>query len=150
MRSPLRRLRSFLALDAVERRATVRALVRLSIVRALLSFVRFDRVRRVIDSRSVGPVTADRRAAALTIRRAMNRAGRTLPGSTCLARSLAAEWLLREAGLGAQLSIGVATTAPGAALPLDAHAWVRSQGLIIAGDGELDRYAALVSFGTPA
>ena len=80
----------------------------------------------------------------------MSRAERTLPGSTCLARSLAAEWLLRAQGLDAKLSIGVATAAPSAALPLDAHAWVESEGLVIAGDGELDRYAALVSFGAPA
>ena len=80
----------------------------------------------------------------------MRRAERTLPGSTCLARSLAAEWLLHEQGLGAKLVIGVATATPGAKLPLDAHAWVESEGLVIAGDGELDRYAALVSFGSPA
>ena len=57
--------------------------------------------------------------------------------------------MLREDGLNAKVSIGVSSSAPGAALALDAHAWVESEGLIIAGDGELDRYAALVSFGTP-
>ncbi len=127
----------------------MRALLRLTTMRGMLRFAPFDRVRRFIDSRPRGATPSDARAAALTVRRAMSRAERSLPGSTCLARSLAAEWLLREQGLGAKLSIGVATAAPGAELPLDAHAWVESEGLVIAGDGELDRYAALVSFGSP-
>lgn len=127
----------------------VRAILRLATMRGILRFAPFDRVRRFIDSRPRGTTPPDPRAAALTVRRAMSRAERTLPGSTCLARSLAAEWLLGEHGLGAKLSIGVATATPGAALPLDAHAWVESEGLIIAGDGELARYAALVAFGLP-
>jgi hypothetical protein len=127
----------------------VRALLRLTTMRGMLRFAPFHRVRRFIDSRPRGTAPTDPRAAALTVRRAVSRAERTLPASTCLARSLAAEWMLREQGLGAKLSIGVARAAPGAALPLDAHAWIESQGLIIAGDGELDRYAALVSFGSP-
>ena len=128
----------------------MRALLRLTTTRGLLRLVRFDRVRRFLDSRPRGTAPADPRAAARRVRRAMSRAERTLPGSTCLARSVAAEWLLREQGLSARLSIGVATATPGADVALDAHAWVESEGLVIAGDGELDRYAALVSFGSPA
>lgn len=78
------------------------------------------------------------------IRRAMERASRTLPASSCLARSLAAELLLRERGVPARLSIGVADRKPGAPLALDAHAWVESEGLVVVGDSELERYTGLL------
>ena len=81
------------------------------------------------------------------VRRAMMRAQRTMPSSTCLARSLAAEYLLRSAGHQAALTIGVARGTLGDP-PLDAHAWVECGGVVIAGDGELDRYAALLRYGS--
>lgn len=81
------------------------------------------------------------------VRRAMKRAQRTMPSTTCLARALAAEYLLRSGGHQAALTIGVAKGAAGDP-PLDAHAWVESGGMVIAGDGELDRYAALLRYGS--
>lgn len=81
----------------------------------------------------------------LAVRRAMTRAARTLPGSTCLARALAAERLLRAGGHETTITIGVARGVPGA-LPLDAHAWIESHGVVVAGDGELERYATLVRY----
>lgn len=43
------------------------------------------------------------------------------------------------------LTIGVA--GGGQSIPLDAHSWVVSGGLVVAGDGELDKYTAIVRFG---
>lgn len=86
----------------------------------------------------------------------MSRAGRTLPGSSCLARSLAAARLLRAGGHEATLTIGVARGqgiagdhATGSATGdriLDAHAWASSDGLLVAGDAELERYLPLARF----
>lgn len=81
------------------------------------------------------------------VRRAMNRAARTIPGSTCLARALAAEWLLRGGGHDALLTIGVAR---GQGASLDAHAWVESGGVVVAGDDQLGRYQPLATFDTRA
>ncbi len=127
----------------------MRAIFRLALIRVLLRVSPFDRIRGFIDRRAIASQPADRRAMALMIRRAMERATRTLPASSCLARSLTAELLLRERGVPVRLSIGVADRKPGAPLALDAHAWAVSEGLVIAGDGELERYTALLSFGSP-
>lgn len=69
-----------------------------------------------------------------------------MPRSTCLARALAAERLLRAQGCDSTIVIGVAESGAlgDAAPPLDAHAWVESAGLVVVGDGELGRYRSLV------
>jgi hypothetical protein len=117
-------------------------------MRWALRVVPFTRLRAWMDA-----TPARRRATdAAAIRRAMQRAERSFPRSTCLARALAGERMLRSAGLAARLTIGVARPVadrPGALPSLDAHAWVRSDGLLVAGDGELERYATLVEFGGP-
>lgn len=65
-----------------------------------------------------------------------------MPGATCLARALAAEWLLRRGGHDARLTIGVAS---GRNASLDAHAWVESGGIVVAGD-DIRRYQRLATF----
>jgi hypothetical protein len=147
-------------MDPAERTLALGALVRLIAVRIALGTVSFARIRDFIDNRPVRatPPTSDgeRRAGALVVRRAMIRAQRTLPGSSCLARSLAAELMLRERGLPATLRIGVADFAEprmstrAAPVALDAHAWVESGSVLVAGDADLERYTALASFGVNA
>ena len=57
---------------------------------------------------------------------AVDRAGRHIPGGTCLVRSLALTRLLRSRGIAAELRIGV-KTADG----FHAHAWVEVAGVPI-------------------
>ena len=85
----------------------------------------------------------------LSVRRAVLRASRSLPGSSCLAQSLVAERLLREGGHGARLSIGVANRGGSIASPiaLDAHAWVESGGVLVTGDDPHEQYRVLATFG---
>jgi hypothetical protein len=140
-----------MALDAAERSLAMRALLRLAVFRLVLPVVPFHRIRRYIDTRPLRAAPANSRNTALAVRRAMSRAARTLPACSCLAQALAAELLLRELGAVATLSIGVAEPGQAADSPkLDAHAWVVSGGLVVAGDGELERYRSLVSYGAPA
>jgi len=54
---------------------------------------------------------------------AMDRAGRYVPGATCLAKSLALAWMLRGRGVPAEVRVGV-KTADG----FSAHAWVENEG----------------------
>ena len=111
----------------------------------------FSAIRRYVESQSGSSAVSDTdwpRA----VRRAGQRAARTLPGSSCLARSLVAELLLRRGGHPATLRIGVAAlpvaeVVGAARADLDAHAWVESGGLLVAGDADLDRYTELVRFG---
>ena len=144
----LRRLRSFAGLTSGDRALTLRAILWLGALRVALPRVPLQRLRSWIDARKVP--RAARPITAREIRRAMSRAERTLPGASCLARSLAAELLLRRAGLATRLSIGVAD-ATWTEVSLDAHAWIESDGLVIAGDdAELSRYKVLLTFSSPA
>jgi hypothetical protein len=142
----LRRARSFFALPAEERALALRAIWIISWWRVAVHFLTVDRIRRKLEAtpRRQGIPTA------AAVRRAVTRATRTIPGSSCLVQSLAAEELLRSGGLDALLTIGVASGTAGARLPLDAHAWVQSGGLVVAGDAPLERYRELVTFGTRA
>jgi hypothetical protein len=68
---------------------------------------------------------------------AIDRAGRYVPGGTCLAKSLALAWMLRRNGVAAMVRIGVRTGGR-----FDAHAWVECEGTPI-GDAP-DGYTAFV------
>jgi hypothetical protein len=68
-------------------------------------------------------------------------ASRRTPGlKTCLAQALAAQVLLTRRGYPALLRIGVAK---GERQQLQAHAWVESEGKIVIGGSELERYTPL-------
>jgi hypothetical protein len=161
-----RRLRSFIALSGAERTLALRAIGWLWVLTLACRVLAFPRVRTIIDGRHVARREDDHWPRA--VRRALKRAERTVPGTTCLTRSLTGELLLRTGGHPARLSIGVArgagvTPAAGvtmgvgvtlgapvtrraASVPLDAHAWVQSGALLVAGDADLDQYVPLLVF----
>lgn len=58
---------------------------------------------------------------------AVNRAGRYVPGATCLSRSLALAWLLRRRGVDASVCIGARQDLG----RFEAHAWVEVAGVAI-------------------
>ncbi len=90
------------------------------------------------------PDAADRAA----VVRAIDGVSRRLPGMTCLTQALAARAMLTRRGIPARLRIGVR---PGASLssPLDAHAWIESDGRLLVGDRpNLDAYLPLAASGT--
>ena len=61
-------------------------------------------------------------------------------GKTCLPQALAAQVLLERCGYPARLRVGVVKGGEG---QLEAHAWVESQGRIIVGGAEVERYIPL-------
>jgi hypothetical protein len=127
----------------------MRAIVWLALTRAGLRLLPFDRLHTMVAGRPPGAAPADD-AWPRAVRRAVLRASRSLPGSSCLAQSLVAERLLRHGGSRARLSIGVAH-AQAAGVPrvtLDAHAWVESGGVLVTGDDPHDRYRVLATFGS--
>lgn len=71
---------------------------------------------------------------------AIEAIARRLPGTRCLARSLALQALLRAAGIDSELRIGVAKEASDG---LIAHAWVVCEGQPVAFNEDLSRFAAL-------
>jgi hypothetical protein len=123
-------------LGARERALAARAWVWLAAADLLLRTMPFGAARRVLARASTprpgATITPDECA------RAVMRAGRLLPPSTCLSRALAGACLLERGGRAATVAIGVA---PGA--PFRAHAWLECDGRILVGGGT-DVHAPLV------
>jgi hypothetical protein len=112
----------------------------LLVARAAVATAGLDRFKRWIDAGVPRtPAAADWR---WRVRRAMSRASRTVPGSSCLVQALAAYALLRRGGHPAELSIGVARATRNGA-PIDAHAWVSCGDLVVTGDSELASFTEL-------
>lgn len=138
------RLRSLAGLPAAERRLAWRAIGILSVVRWLLWALPFPRVRAIVDRWGGAEMLARDHTYVRSVRRAVDRAARSIPGSACLAQALTAELMLRRAGQAARVSIGVAPDG----MPLNAHAWVESDGFLVTGDhADLTSYRTLVVFG---
>jgi len=137
------RLRSFVALPHAERALALHALWTLLLVRAGLALLSFRALRARVE-RSGAADGAEDEAYAHAVRRAVDRAARTVPGSACLAQALTAEVLLRRGGRRARTSIGVSA----AGAPRSAHAWVESAGVLVTGDAaDLQAYSPLLVFG---
>lgn len=125
--------RRFYNLERGDRRLVVEAFILIAIVNAALRTMSFVSLRRLLDRakalRSRSPHSAGR------ISWAVAAAARRLPGRTCLKDSLVADVMLRRRGYQSTLRLGV-KKAHDCGGPLQAHAWVESDGTIVV--GELD------------
>ena len=142
--TPWRRLR---ALGAADRRLLAETALLMVRVRAALWIRPFAALRESLDrsrgSRRASSHDPDRVAWAVAA------IARRLPGMTCLVQSLAADALLRRRGYQPELHIGV--RARGAAVPLDAHAWVECDGRVVVGEvHDLAEYGRLQPVRPPA
>jgi Transglutaminase-like superfamily len=125
------------SLDATERRITVRAAV--TIIRAI-AILKAGGVRRAVAwaDRAPGDTTSPESPASIV--RAVDRAGRYVPGSTCLAKSLALVRLLRGRRLGASVRFGTLRGEK-----FEAHAWVELNGVPLTEPGKANPLPAAVS-----
>lgn len=144
----LTRVRNFSRLPGAEKALALRAILLLVFTRVALRLLPFDRAHALIAGRPAHGARSGS-ASPRAVRRAVLRASRSLPGSSCLAQSLVAERLLREGGHAARFSIGVADAcaADETRVTLDAHAWVESGGVLVTGDDARERYRILATFG---
>ncbi len=141
----MKRLGKFLRLSSTEQRLFVRAALLLAGVRVGLWLLPFEILRRHLTrtgqaaAQSMQPVSVspEKIAWALTV------ASRYVPGAgSCLVQALAAQVLLERQGHPASLHIGVAKAEEN---QFEAHAWVESQGKVVVGGEELERYTRLVA-----
>lgn len=120
--------------------------VRLALWRWPFARVRASLVRRRVHRHGGSPALAlarDPKALAWAVRAAARR----LPPASCLTQALALESLLADAGLGADLRIGVARRADGSS---EAHAWLERDGqALIGGVPGMERFAVLPSGSRP-
>jgi hypothetical protein len=148
----LRPVRRFFGLDAGRRRLLLQAFGRLGSVRLALRRTSF---REMIRGLGVHPgevaspelAPADRRRAE-DIGWAVRAASRYTPwSSTCLVQVLAAQQLLRERAIPGAFYIGAAPgEAGGAAVGLQAHAWLKCGEQFITGEAGHQRYTVVSTF----
>jgi len=136
------RFGQFLRLPPADRRLLVTAALLQATIRIGLSWLPYrklrallDRLARVRPRHPDAPLASPERVAW-----AVARAGRAVPGATCLTQALAAKVLLERRGHAARVRVGIGR-AEGA--PLLAHAWVECEGRIMLGGTDLARYTPL-------
>lgn len=138
------RLGTLIALPSEERSLALRAVFTLAVVRVAQRLLSPRRVHALVARAGRGRPMERDNATARAVRRAVDRAARTWPSSSCLALSLAGAWMLRRRGCEVRLSVGVAADG----VPLDAHAWLESAGVLVTGDNEdIGRYQTLLVLG---
>jgi|SRR5215204_522851 len=137
-------LRRFWHLTALERRLFIRVILLLEFVKLGLWLLPFRTLRCLLSRVSKGPKKKPRstdRPSPEEIAWIVEVASRHSPGAkTCLTQALAAQVLLTRHGYPAFVHLGVLR---GKQERLQAHAWVESEGRIVIGGGDLERYAPL-------
>ena len=141
----MKRLRRFVRLSATEQWLLLKAALLLVVIRVGLWFVPFQALRRLLTRAvdiQVGPwwpkqISVERVAWAVEV------ASRYTPGfRTCLTQALATQVLLARRDHPALVRIGVAR---GEGDKFEAHAWVESEGKVVIGGHDLERYTRLAA-----
>jgi hypothetical protein len=111
------------ALNGEERLLTIQSGMAIAVTLIALRVLGVDRTLRTA-SRPLGDKT---KTVIGDVAAAVDRAGRYVPGATCLPQSVALAWLLRRRGIDARVCIGARTDNG----RFDAHAWVEEAGVAI-------------------
>lgn len=132
----MRRLTSFAALSARDRRLLLKAVGTVVLVRLGLRLFAVDRVRLWAQRAGTGAIPVDR------VAWSVRAASRALPGTTCLASAFALQGLLSRQGHASELHIGVARGSEGFA----AHAWLACEGRVLVGEEEQGSFTPLLAW----
>ena len=117
-------------LSGAERVLLLRALGAVAGFRLALWVVPFPRLKRHLET--ISPRTPKKQVSPAQIGRAVGRASRIVPRSTCLVQALATQWLLRRENKVSLLHVGVVKRDE----DLLVHAWVEwDGGVVVVGAG---------------
>jgi hypothetical protein len=140
----MERLGRFSRLPTTEQWLLIKAALLVEAIKLGMWLLPFRTLRRLLARAADTPLRvrrAERTTSAERVAWAVEVASRHTPGiKTCLAQALAAQVLLARRGHPALLHIGVARGDRG---QFEAHAWVESEGRIMIGGSELERFAPL-------
>jgi hypothetical protein len=140
-----------------ERALVIRAAIAVAAVKCGLMTIGFAGVRRLtarppqrMSNHHWCLTMAPPKARALIMRPGSDRiawavqaASLRIPGAAnCLVRAIACEYLLGRYGYASELKIGASRNEAG---KFAAHAWLESEGRVVVGDFELERYVPLAS-----
>jgi hypothetical protein len=137
-----RRLAKFFRLSRSDRQLLVRAALAVVSAKLAIRTLRLPAARAAVTRLErlgwfVTPTSADR------VVWAVEAVGRAIPGmKNCLVQAIAAEAILVRTGHRCELRIGAAKTGPD---ELIAHAWLESEGRVLIGEFELDRYTPFIA-----
>jgi|SRR5215213_7343570 len=140
----MQHLSRFYRLPTVERWLLTKAALLLGAIRIGLWLLPFRTLRGLLDRTAAfyRVRDADHQPTDVVVW-AVEVAARYMPGfNTCLTKALATQVLLSRRGCQALLRIGVVRSAEG---KFEAHAWVESDGRVVIGGYELERYTLLAS-----
>jgi hypothetical protein len=138
----MRRISKFLNLSSAEQRFLIRAWILLGVIRLGLELFPFSTLRKLLDRLRPKLGSFKKEFSEEQLVWSVTVVSRYIPKATCLAQALAAQLLLQQAGHQACLHIGVEEAGKGG---IKAHAWVESQGRILIGGIDLNRYTHLLA-----
>jgi len=139
----MERLRRFLRLPTAERQLLIKAALLLEAIKLGMRVLPFRILRRLLTRMVDMPLKpwGATRSSAKRVAWAVEVASHHTPGNkTCLAQALATQLLLARRGYPALLHIGVVT---GEQEQFQAHAWIETEGEVVIGGSELERYTLL-------
>lgn len=137
----LKNLGRFLRLPAAEKSLLLQAIAAVTAARLAVGLLPARRIRALLTRAvRVGGTGNGTRPSSEAICWAVSVASSKLSGATCLARALAAQWLLAASGHPSSLRLGVARDSSG---DLMAHAWLERDGLAFFGHAGREAYAAI-------
>ena len=136
------RLNKFLRLPFTEKILFIKACTLLGTIRLGLSLLPLITLKNAL--RVIGPsiAGADEQLSEDQLVWAVATASRFIPNATCLTQGLALQLLLQQAGHPARLHIGGEEAKKGS---LQAHAWGESEGRILIGGLDINRYTHLLA-----
>jgi hypothetical protein len=139
-RDALLKLTNALRLPPQEKVLALRAVLLMLLVRLALWLLPYDSVDRAVRSIAVPGRVQGPQPPLSRLVRAVERAARVVPASSCLTRALTAEVLLARRGYCPQLRLGVARGSRG---EFEAHAWLDVDGATLVGASEAGRFTAV-------
>ncbi len=138
----MRRIRKFLNLSSGERHLLIKTWILLGVIRLGLELVPFSTLRKLLLKLTVFFHGLEKDFSEEYLVWSVAVVSPYVPKTTCLAQALAVQLLLQRAGHQARLHIGVHYGIGGR---LEAHAWVESQGRILIGGFDTNRYTHLLA-----
>ena len=137
----------FLHLPSTKRWLLLEAWAWLGLARLAVLTIPFRWILRGLDQKTTtatGVPQPSQQAAIQQVAWAIRVVSRRTPWqSNCLAQALAGQVMLRRRQIAGTLYLGVTKEGSNA---LAAHAWLRSNEMIVTGGGQLDRYSVVASF----
>jgi hypothetical protein len=140
------RLNRFIRLPAAERRLLLKAALLLGGIKLGLWLLDFHALQRLLSRVAEAPIGLRKldRVSAEKVVWSVKLAGRYMPmARTCLTQAMTTQALLARRGYPTILHIGVVTKERG---EFEAHAWLESEGEVVIGGHDLERYTPLASF----